>query len=156
MRLLYPGSFDPLTLGHMDVIERASRLADELIVAVGINAAKQPLFNAEQRCAMIEQSVAHLPNVRVVTMPGTLIGAVQEHQATAVIKGVRDSNDLASETTQAAVNRDLGQVETLLIPARGDLAHVSSTVVREMLRWGMDTSRYVPLPVHAFINENRT
>lgn len=156
MKALYPGSFDPLTNGHMDVIERVAATVDHLVVAVGINSAKTPTFTAEQRCHMIQESVAHLRNVTVMIMEGTVIETTQNLQCQVIIKGVRTSADVEAESVQARVNRDLSGVETFLLPASGEFAHISSTVVREMMRWGMDTSRYVPQPVHHFINENRS
>lgn len=156
MKALYPGSFDPLTLGHMDVIERSAQVADQLIVAVGINSAKTPLIDAQQRVRLIKESVAHLPNVRVELMETTLMAKVRECGVDLVIKGVRDAVDLSSELTQATVNREIGGVETIFMPARGEFSHLSSSLVKELLRWGIDTSRYVPPTIQAFLDENRT
>lgn len=156
MKALYPGSFDPPTNGHMDIIERAAACVDHLVVAVGINTSKTPTFSAEQRCAMLRQSVAHLSNVTVMEMEKTVIETAHALQCQVIVKGVRTSADVESESVQARVNRDLGKVDTFLLPASGEFAHISSSVVRELMRWGMDTSRYVPPPVHHFIDENRS
>lgn len=151
---VYAGSFDPVTVGHVDVIERAAQVMDTVVVAVGINVSKKYMFTDTQRMAMVEAACAHMPNVRVVQMSGTLVDLVAHVGATCVVKGVRDGVDVAGEMSQAAVNRDVGGVETLFLPSRGELMHVSSTMVRELLTWGMDISRYVPAPVLAFIGEN--
>ena len=151
---LYPGSFDPLTLGHMDVIERVARVADTLIVAVGTNVAKTPTFSVEARMEMIRAACAHLDNVRVLVMSSTAIEMAAEYGVNCIVKGVRDGADLSGEMAQAAVNRELGGVETLLIPSRGEYMHLSSTMVRELMKWGMDYSRYVPPAVLSFIGEN--
>lgn len=155
-RAVFPGSFDPYTLGHHDLVWRASTLVDELIIAVGVNHAKTPLFSAEQRQEMILRATADLPHVRVEIMPATLVDFCAQHDSALVIKGVRDAADMTSESTQAAINRDLGDIETVLLPTRPELSHISSSIVRELMRWGIDPSRYVPGEVAAFIRDNRT
>ncbi|WP_026460898.1 pantetheine-phosphate adenylyltransferase [Schaalia suimastitidis] len=152
--VLVPGSFDPFTVGHLDIVQRACALADHVVVAVGTNRTKRPMFTLAQRRAMIEAATRHLPQVSVIPMEGTLIDAYREAGAGAVIKGLRDAHDLTWEQTQAAVNRELGGVETVYLPTQSQYAHISSTMVRELLSWGMDISRYVPQGVKAFIGDN--
>ncbi|WP_175954052.1 pantetheine-phosphate adenylyltransferase [Schaalia sp. Marseille-Q2122] len=154
-RAVFPGSFDPFTLGHYDLVARAGVLVDELIVAVGVNHAKTPLYSPEERRDMILRATADLPHVRVEIMRTPLVDFCAKHATALVIKGVRDAADAANEATQATINRELGGVETIFLPTRPELAHVSSSVVRELLRWGMDHSRYVPAEVAAFIRDNR-
>lgn len=154
-RAVFPGSFDPYTCGHHDLVCRASALVDELIIGVGVNHAKSPVFSAQERREMIQRATADLPHVRVEIMGGTLVDFCAEHGSTLVIKGVRDAADMTNETTQAAVNRDLGGIDTVLMPTRPELSHVSSSIVRELMRWGIDPSRYVPREVAAFIRDNR-
>lgn len=151
---LYPGSFDPITLGHMDVIERVACVVDSLIVAVGTNVSKTPTFSVDERVEMIKAACVHLENVQVLVMSSTAIEMSVEYGVNYIVKGVRDGADLSTEMAQATVNRDLGGIETLLIPSRGDYMHLSSTLVRELMKWGMDYSRYVPPAVLSFIGEN--
>lgn len=154
-RAVFPGSFDPFTRGHYDLVCRGAAIVDELIVAVGINHAKSPLFSAEERQEMIRRATADLPNVRVEIMRGTLVDFCTKHRSALVVKGVRDGIDLSSEAAQAAVNRELGDIDTVLLPTRPELSHISSSIVRELMRWGIDPSRYVPREVVAFMRENR-
>lgn len=153
-RAVFPGSFDPYTRGHHDLVCRAAALVDELIVAVGVNHAKSPVFSAQERQGMIRRATAQLPHVRVEIMGGTLVDFCAEHGVNLVIKGVRDAADVAHEAPQAAVNRDLGGVDTIFLPTRPELSHISSSVVRELMRWGIDPSRYVPAEVVAFMRDN--
>ena len=143
MKAVIPGSFDPLTVGHLDIITRASRIADHVIVAVGVNPAKA------------SASVAHLPNVEVLPMRGLLVDFCAENDVDVVVKGIRTSADMDSEMTQAVTNREIGGVETLWIPTDPRYQHVSSSLVRELFGWGMDVSRYVPSSVLTLWGENR-
>lgn len=155
-RAVFPGSFDPYTRGHHDLVLRVGCLVDELIIAVGVNHAKNPVFTAEERQEMIRRATADLPHVRVEIMTTTLVEFCASHGSTLVVKGVRDGADMTNEATQAAINRDLGGVETLLVSTRPELSHISSSIVRELMRWGIDPSRYVPAEVAAFMRDNRS
>lgn len=154
-RAVFPGSFDPYTSGHHDLVSRAAAFVDELIIAVGVNHAKSPIFTAKERQEMIRRATADLPHVRVEVMETTLVDFCAQQGSGLVVKGVRDSADMASEATQAAINRDLGGIDTILLPTRPELSHISSSIVRELMRWGIDPSRYVPREVAAFIRDNR-
>ncbi|QWW18907.1 pantetheine-phosphate adenylyltransferase [Schaalia sp. 19OD2882] len=149
-----PGSFDPFTVGHLDLAERALTFCDRLVVAVGVNSAKTPLFDVEKRMRMVRAATGHLAGVEVVAMDALLVDLCSQVGADMVVKGVRDGADVTWESTQAAVNRDLGGPETVWLPTRGELSHVSSSVVRELLRWGLDVSRYVPGPVVELVGDN--
>ncbi len=130
---VYPGSFDPVTLGHLNVIERASKLFDKLVVAVGINSEKQPWFSPEKRCELIRRSTEHLANIEVRTYQGLTVRFVQEVGAKIMVRGLRPITDIPAELTMMMANRRLApDVETLFLIADGELAHVSSSLIKEI------------------------
>ncbi|MDO5582370.1 MAG: pantetheine-phosphate adenylyltransferase [Planctomycetia bacterium] len=130
---VYPGSFDPVTLGHLNIIERASRLFDRLIVGVGINWEKEPWFSPEIRSDLIRKSTAHLPNIDVRTYEGLTVNFVQQCGARIMVRGVRPITDIPAELTMMMANRRLApDVETLFMIADGELAHVSSSLIKEI------------------------
>jgi pantetheine-phosphate adenylyltransferase len=144
---VYPGSFDPITLGHLNVMERASRLFDRLIVGVGVNIGKSPLFSAEERRELVRASTKHLANVEVRPFHGLAVQFVQECGASVMIRGVRPLTDLAAELTMMMANRRLEpKVETLFMIADGDLAHVSSSLIKEIAPLASDEAlaRFLP------------
>lgn len=154
---VFPGSFDPLTNGHVDIVRRALTFADRVVVGVGVNSAKTPRFTADQRVAFWNDVIAADPalaGAEVRQMPGLLVDFAREVEADVVVKGVRDAVDFASETAQADVNRDIGGIETVLLTPTPGLGTVSSTMVRELLRWGMDVSRYVPAVIASRVTDN--
>ena len=144
MRLLYPGSFDPITNGHMDIITRASRLCDELIVAVMHNPDKKGFLPVPERAALIEKACAHLGNVRVVVHGGLMIECAAQEKADAVVRGVRPLGDFESEFQMAQVNRMIGSVETLMMPTSPEVANISSSIVRQIAAFGGEISAFVP------------
>ena len=130
---VYPGSFDPFTLGHLNIVERISRLFDHVIVGVGINRDKSPWFSTEQRVRLIEESTAHLPNIHVKTYEGLTVKFVQQCDARIMVRGVRPITDIPAELTMMMANRRLApDIETLFLIADGELAHVSSSLIREI------------------------
>src|SRR4051812_14983375 len=129
MRLLYPGSFDPLHLGHLDLIRRGSALCDELVVAIGVNPDKTPLLPAERRVALLEAECAPLKGVRVASYRGATVAFARQVQADALLRGVRNTGDLELEETMAAIHRANG-LETVFLMTDGALAHVSGRAVR--------------------------
>lgn len=130
---VYPGSFDPFTLGHLDVVERASRLFDHLVIGVGINADKKTLFSPEERVEMIRRSTAHLENIEVIIYHGLTVRFAQNVGAKIMIRGVRPITDIPAELTMMMANRRLApDVETLFMIADGELAHVSSSLIKEI------------------------
>ncbi|WP_115727126.1 pantetheine-phosphate adenylyltransferase [Actinomyces culturomici] len=150
---LIAGSFDPITLGHVDLVDRTLRFADSVVVAVGVNSAKSYRFDQDARVAMVETALVGR-DARIVRMDGTLLECADEVGADVVVKGVRTAADLEWELTQSVINRDLGGVETLLLPARPELSVVSSSVVRELLSLGLDASRYVPAAILPLMRDN--
>lgn len=137
MRAVYPGSFDPVTLGHLDLIERGARLCSHLIVGVIDNPRKQTLFSLEERCQMLRQQVGHLGHVSVEYFSGLLVDFVRQHQVSVVLRGLRDSADASGEIQMARLNRDMNpDCDTLWLAASGPHAHISSSFVREIARLG--------------------
>ena len=145
MIALFPGSFDPFTLGHLDVAERAAAVADRLIIGVGINPAKRGLIAPEDRVDLVREATAYLPGVEVTLLAG----------ATLIVKGVRGSQDADFEAPQAALNLEVGGIDTWWIPTRPGLGHVSSSAVRELLSLKKDVSRYVPPAIVRYLTDNR-
>ncbi|MCD4549870.1 pantetheine-phosphate adenylyltransferase [Schaalia sp. lx-260] len=152
---VFPGSFDPFTCGHLDLVQRASQCVDELVIAVGTNRAKTHTYTASERVEMIRSVIAGIAHVRVKEMRGTVVDFCHEVDARFVIKGIRGNDDVSAEMPQAVVNREIGGVETLWIPTAPEYAHVSSSLVRELFAWGMDISRYVPPQIYSFMRDNR-
>jgi pantetheine-phosphate adenylyltransferase len=144
-RAIYPGSFDPLTLGHLDVIERASGLFDELVVSVGVNSGKKRLLSVEERMAGIRLSVAHLPNVSVDSFSGLLAAYASRLEARVIVRGLRATADFEYEFQMATVNRKLtGDLETVFLMTKWEHSYLSSTIVKEVARLGGDFAPLVP------------
>ena len=144
---VYPGSFDPITLGHLNVIERASRLFDRLIVGVGINIEKQGMFAADERVELIRVATCHLRNIEIRTFQGLAVDFVREEGALVMIRGVRPITDIAAELTMMMANRRLARdIETLFMIADGELAHVSSSLIKQIasLASEEELARFLP------------
>ncbi|MEY3431097.1 MAG: pantetheine-phosphate adenylyltransferase [Actinomycetota bacterium] len=139
-----PGSFDPITNGHLDVIERASGLFDEVVIAVLVNSAKSGLFSIEERIAMAKEAVAHIPNARVDTWSGLLVDYCKANGIGAIIKGLRAVSDFDYELQMAQMNLQLKGVDTLLMATKPTYSFLSSSLVREIARYGGDVSALVP------------
>ncbi len=153
-RAVYPGSFDPPTMGHIDVIVRAARLFDELIVAVAVNSEKQPLFSLQERVEMLQECCRHLPNVRVLEFRGLLARFAQEVGACAIVRGLRAVSDFEYEFQMASMNRQLApEVDTCFLMTHQQYAFLSSSIVKEVARLGGDVSQLVPPNVHARLQE---
>jgi pantetheine-phosphate adenylyltransferase len=147
MRVVCPGSFDPVTNGHMDIITRSAALFDEVIVAVLINESKTGLFPVEERISLLQGAVADFPNVRVESFRGLLVDFCRANDARVVIKGIRAVSDFDYELQMAQMNHGLTGVETLFMPTNPLYSFLSSSLVKEVARWGGDVSALVPAPV---------
>jgi pantetheine-phosphate adenylyltransferase len=143
-RAVCPGSFDPVTNGHLDIVKRASGLFDEVIVAVGVNVSKSRLFTAEQRLSMLQQGVVGLGNVRVEGFTGLITAYCREADAVAIVKGIRSGTDFDYELQMAQMNTHLTGVETVFVPADPRYAYVSSSLIKEVASYGGDVSGLVP------------
>lgn len=143
--VIYPGTFDPITNGHLDIIERSAVIFPKVLVAVANSPSKKPLFSLEERVELAKQSVAHLPNVEAFGFSELLANVIQERQISAIIRGVRTTTDFEYELQLAALNRLLTKgVDSLFFPPTEKWAFVSSTIVREIYLHGGDVSELVP------------
>ncbi|MGL5409347.1 pantetheine-phosphate adenylyltransferase [Plesiomonas shigelloides] len=148
-RLIYPGTFDPITLGHLDVITRSLRLFDELIIAVAANPTKKPMFTLEERVQLVQQSTSHLSGVQVIGFTGLLADLAKEYQANGLLRGVRGTTDFDYEFQLAAINRRLNPgLETVFLTPTEEWSALSSTIVREVAVHGGDISGFVSPSVH--------
>ncbi|MFM9099257.1 MAG: pantetheine-phosphate adenylyltransferase, partial [Actinomycetota bacterium] len=141
------GSFDPITNGHLDVIERASGLFDEVTIAVLVNSSKSGLFTIEERIKMAKDASAHLPNVKVDTWSGLLVDYCKANDIRAIVKGLRAVSDFDYELQMAQMNLQLKGVDTLLMATKPAYSFLSSSLVREIARYGGDVSALVPAGV---------
>ncbi len=145
---LFPGSFDPFTLGHLDILERGLQIFDKIEVTVATNSSKKALFEPEKRCALIEACVTHLNGVSVHRFEGLIAEHAKSRNAVALLRGLRQVSDFEYERPMASANRILnpGLETVFLLPAQ-EYSLVSSTIVRDIHRWGGDVSRFVPAPI---------
>lgn len=141
---LFPGSFDPFTLGHADIVKRALGLFDEVVIAVGYNERKAGWMSVEERVSKIRKLYEGEPRVRVESYTGLTVDFAKEHDITAIIRGVRTTADFEFEMQLADVNRQLTGIETILLPASPQLASLSSSIVRELAHFGRDVSAFLP------------
>jgi len=147
---VYTGSFDPITLGHLNVIERGCRLVDQLIVGIGHNIEKSPLFNLSERLQLVEHVTAPFGNVQVKSFEGLAVKFVHDCGATVMIRGVRPLTDIAAEFTMTMANRRLDdQLETIFLMADGNYAHVSSTLIKQIAPLADDQqlARFIPAEI---------
>ena len=143
---VYPGSFDPLTLGHVDIAARATTLFDVVVIGIAHNAAKagRHLLDADERLSLARDSTSHLPGIEVALVPGLLADYCRGRGANAIIKGLRNGSDLDAELPMALLNRDLGAPETVFLTASPAYAHISSSLVKDVAGYGRDVSALVP------------
>ena len=152
--VVYPGSFDPLTNGHLDIIRRAARLFDSVIVAIANNEEKKPLFTLRERVHLVEQSIHELPNVRVDSFGGLLVDYVDQAGGQAVIRGLRAISDFEFEFQLALMNRKLNErVETIFMMPKETYTFLSSRIIKEIARLGGDVKAFVPMHVEAALKK---
>ena len=147
-RAVCPGSFDPVTNGHVDVINRAAALYDELVVAVLVNPGKAGLFSVDERMELLREAVADLPNVTVDSFQGLLVDYCRTHDIPVIVKGLRAVSDFEYELQMAQMNRELARVETLFVPTAPQVGHLSSSLVKQIAQFGGDVSHLVPKAVN--------
>jgi pantetheine-phosphate adenylyltransferase len=145
---LFPGSFDPFHNGHLEVVERAGQLFDEVVVATLRNPQKaEPLFNLDEREEMLRDSLGHLANVKMVSVATLVVNVARDIGATAIIRGLRAVSDFENELQMAQMNRQLSGIDTLFIPTSSTTSFVASRLLREVARYGGDVSAFVPKAV---------
>ncbi|MEV0028113.1 pantetheine-phosphate adenylyltransferase [Nocardia sp. NPDC050793] len=145
---LCPGSFDPVTNGHLDVFARAAAQFDEVVVTVMVNPKKQGMFTVEERMEMLREATAHLPNLRVASWQGLTVDFAREQGITAIVKGLRDAGDFGYELQMAQMNKKLSGVDTFFIATNPTLSFLSSSLVKEVATYGGDVSDMLPPSVH--------
>jgi pantetheine-phosphate adenylyltransferase len=151
---IYPGTFDPLTYGHLDVLERATKLFDRVTVAISDNPTKGPLFTAAQRLAMLQPNLARFPNVVVTKFDNLLVEFAHRQGACAIIRGLRAISDFEFEFNMALMNRHLQPaVETIFVMPNEEFSYTSSTLVKQVAKYGGDVSHFVPPNVAAALRE---
>lgn len=152
-RAVYTGTFDPITLGHLHIIRRAARLVDELVIGIGLNADKKPLFDPEERLALVRSVTSQIPNVRVETFSDLAVDFVRRCQARVMVRGIRPLTDIAGEFTMLMANRQLDpDIETVFLMSDEEFAHVSSSLLKQIAAMSDDDARlarFVPLEVIA-------
>lgn len=145
---IYPGTFDPITNGHIDLVSRAARIFDSVIVAIAESKAKGPLFGVDRRLALARESLEGLPNVQVIAFDTLLVECARKHGANVILRGLRAVSDFEFEFQLAGMNRHLGpEIETLFLTPSDKYAFISSSVIREIAKLGGDVSAFVPEPV---------
>jgi pantetheine-phosphate adenylyltransferase len=147
-RAVCPGSFDPVTNGHVDVISRAAGLYDELVVAVLVNPGKAGLFTVDERMDLLREAVAEMPNVTIDSFQGLLVDYCKAHEIPVIVKGLRAVSDFEYELQMAQMNRELVNIETLFVPTAPQVGHLSSSLVKQIAMFGGDVSRLVPKAVN--------
>jgi len=151
-RAIYPGSFDPVTNGHLDVIQRASSLFDELIVAVSTNIGKSPMFTADERVEMLREACRHLPNVMVEHFDGLLVRYAANRNANVIVKGLRALSDFEFEFEMALMNRRLDEgIETVFMMTNAEYSYLSSSIIREIASFGGSVEGLVPKIVEEYL-----
>lgn len=143
-KVVCPGSFDPVTNGHLDIIERSSRLFDEVVVAVLVNQSKQGLFSIDERLALLAEATKHLPNVSTATFGGLLVDFCADNGVDAIVKGLRAVTDFDYELQMAQMNGSLTDVDTIFIPTSPEYSFLASSLVKEVAKHGGDVSGLIP------------
>jgi pantetheine-phosphate adenylyltransferase len=147
-RAVCPGSFDPVTNGHLDIIERTAALFDEIFVAVLVNQSKRGLFSVDERMEMLHEVLAHCSNVRIASFHGLLVDFCREHEVHAIVKGLRAVTDFDYELQMAQMNQRLSGVDTLFMSTNPEYSFLSSSLVKEVAKFGGDVAHLLPPPVH--------
>lgn len=155
VRAIYAGSFDPMTHGHLDIINRASKLFDEVIMAVVANPGKSSLLSIEVRKMLIARAIEGMPGVRVEDFHGLLVDYARQTQSQVLVRGLRAITDFEGELAMAQTNKELfPELETIFLMSKAEYSFISSTMVKEIARLGGDVSRFVPPVVHQYLREH--
>jgi pantetheine-phosphate adenylyltransferase len=152
-RALCPGSFDPVTNGHIDIIRRAAKLYDEVVVAIFVNQSKSSLFSVDERLEMLTEVTTEYPNVTIDTFEGLVVDYCRVHDIPVIVKGLRAVSDFDYELQMAQMNRGLAGVDTLFMPTNPEYSFLASSLVKEIAKWGGDVSLLVPPTVLTRLKE---
>lgn len=153
-RVLYPGSFDPITNGHLDIVRRASKMFDEVIIGVLVNSQKSPMFDADERVSLINEAIKDLDNVRVIKFSGLLVDYVAKENITAIVKGLRAISDFEMELQMASMNKKLNDdAETIFMMTATEYSYLSSSLVKEVFKFGGEIAGLVPDNVYQYMHE---
>ena len=154
MKAVFSGSFDPITNGHVDIIERAALIFDEIHVLICVNSEKKGMFDSQTRTEMVKRACAGIKNAKIAVCEGLLTEYTEKNGISVIVRGVRDGNDLSYEASLATINRGLrNKPETVFLPAMAEFSHVSSTYAREMIKYGEDLTDALPLSVIEYLKE---
>lgn len=154
---VYPGSFDPVTFGHLDIVERGAKVFDKVIVAIGKNRAKSSLFTVEERLQLLRTVTSHFPNVEVDSFNGLLVDYMKSKQAHTIIKGLRAISDFEYELQMASINKKLDDsIETFFMMTNNKYSYLSSSIVKDIAKYGASVSDLVPLTVEAALRQKYT
>lgn len=151
MHVAYPGSFDPPTLGHLSMIERAASLFERLTIIVAFNPDKNSFLNADERVDLLVQSCKHLKNVHVIKFSGLLVDGLKEINSDAIIKGIRTADDLHNEQLMAETNRVMSGIETIFFPSEGKYQFISSSLIKQIFTMGGSVKPFLPENVHTYL-----
>lgn len=154
-KAIFPGSFDPITSGHHDIITRGVKLFDELIIAIGVNSNKKYMFSLEQRKKFIEDSFSDYPNIKVVTYKGLTVDFCQKNDVEFILRGLRNPADFEFEKAIAHTNRDLAPIETVFLLTAASTSYISSSIVRDVIRNHGDYTKLVPKSVRIVDNKSK-
>ena len=155
-RAIFPGTFDPFTIGHQSLVDRALTLVDEIVISIGINSAKKTYFSLEERVASIEQLYRSDPRVKVMLYDSLTVDFAKHIDARFILRGIRTVNDFEYEKYMADVNRELTGIETFILFTEPEYTHISSSIVRELLQYGKDISRFVPQEVQHTLKQQKS
>ena len=155
-RAIFPGTFDPFTIVHQSLVDRALTLVDEIVISIGINSAKKTYFSLEERVASIEQLYRSDPRVKVMLYDSLTVDFAKRIDARFILRGIRTVNDFEYEKYMADVNRELTGIETFILFTEPEYTHISSSIVRELLQYGKDISRFVPQEVQHTLKQQKS
>ncbi len=154
VKAVYPGSFDPVTYGHVDIIRRAAKIVDELIIGVLVNSEKNPMFSMEERCSMLSEAVGDISNVKVEAFEGLTVNFAKKHGASVIVRGLRAVTDFENEMQLAQTNHSIdSDIDTLFLTTSLEYAFLSSTIVKEIAYYGSDIDKLVPENVAAKLKQ---
>ncbi|MDO4702352.1 pantetheine-phosphate adenylyltransferase [Tannerella sp.] len=155
-RAIFPGTFDPFTVGHQSLVDRALTLVDEIVISIGVNLTKKTYFSLEERVASIEQLYRNEPRVQVMLYDSLTVDFAKRIDARFILRGIRTMSDFEYEKHMADVNRELTGIETFILFTEPEYTHISSSIVRELLQYGKDISRFVPQEVQYTLKQRKS